>query len=136
MKCEPHMPVFLLRFVCVQLYDCRYASGRTTGCVVESGHTSTHVVPIFEGYALPHTTRKLKWGGANITQHLAKLLGEKGYSFTTDAELEVVAKIKETTGRTAMSWTAEIARFAEKGGHKLEKKFTLPDGAQVSLGRE
>ena len=56
-----------------------YASGRTTGCVVESGHTSTHVVPIFEGYAMPHTTKKLKWGGANITQHLAELLSEKGF---------------------------------------------------------
>ena len=35
-----------------------------------------------------------------------------------------------------MSWTTETKRFDEKGGHKLEKKFTLPDGTQVSLGRE
>lgn len=113
-----------------------YASGRTTGCVVESGHTSTHVVPIFEGYALPHTTRKMDWGGRNITQHLASLLSTKGYSFATASELETVARIKETSGQTALSWTAELARFDEKGGHKYEKKFALPDGTDMSLGRE
>lgn len=113
-----------------------YASGRTTGCVIESGHTSTHVVPIFEGYALPHTTKKMKWGGASITRYLAGLLEEKGYSFTTEAELELVARMKETCGQTALSWTAEKARFDEKGGHKLERKFVLPDGTDVSLASE
>ncbi len=155
-----------------------YASGRTTGCVVECGHTSTHVVPVFEGYALPHSTKKMKWGGANITLHLARLLSEKGcvrvwrwwwcscdsrrrwrwgrgvtcvvrvrvcprcvvppcsFSFTTAEELDTVARIKEVAGQTAMSWIAETARFDDKGAHKLEKKFALPDGTQVSLGRE
>jgi len=60
-----------------------YASGRTTGCVVESGHTATHVVPIFEGYALPHATKKMSWGGLNITNHLAKLLTDKGFVGST-----------------------------------------------------
>jgi len=47
-----------------------------------------------------------------------------------------VAVIKETTSQTALSWTAECQRFREKGGHKFEKKFALPDGTTVSLDRE
>lgn len=50
------------------------ASGRTTGVVFDSGECISHIVPIFESYAIPHATIKIPIGGRHITDYLRKIL--------------------------------------------------------------
>ncbi|KZZ93453.1 actin CyI [Ascosphaera apis ARSEF 7405] len=78
-----------------------YASGRTTGIVLDSGDGVSHAVPVFEGFAMPNSIRRIDIAGRDVTEHLQLLLRKSGYVFHTSAEKEIVRMIKEKTSYVA-----------------------------------
>ncbi|KAJ1442657.1 beta-actin, partial [Ochromonadaceae sp. CCMP2298] len=120
-------------YISIQAVLSLYASGRTTGCVLDSGDGVSHTVPVYEGFALPHAIGRLDLAGRDVTAYLCKLLAQRGYTLTTSAEREIVRDVKEKLTYVCMDYDKECAA-AES--NQFDRPYTLPDGNIIVLGSE
>jgi centractin len=114
-----------------------YASGRTTGVVLDVGEGVTHAVPVYEGFALSHSVSRSDVAGRDVTRQLQlQLRRSAGLSFTTTAESELVNTIKEET----CYLTTTPVMGADGADAMMEKdaktQYQLPDGQAVTLSSE
>jgi len=115
-------------YVAIQAVLSLYASGRTTGVVVDCGDGVSHTVPIYEGYSMPHAIQRINLAGRDLTDYICKILTESKINLHTSAERESAKKIKEDLCYISMNFAEEVDNFAGK-----EKTFELPDMSVVTV---
>ena len=121
-------------YVSVQAVLALYSNGRTSGLVCDSGDGVSHTVPIYEGYAIPHAIQRIPMAGRDITSFLQKILDERGYSFTTNAEIEIVRDIKEKFCYCVNNYDDALKEAEDS--HSCEKNYELPEGRKILIGNE
>lgn len=125
-------------YVSIQAVLSLYASGRTTGVVLDCGDGVSHAVPVYEGFSIPTSIRRIDIAGRDITENMQIQLRKAGHVFHTSAEKEIVRSMKEKTSYVALDPRKEEKEI-EQGIWKVEKKdidYTLPDGRRIRLGAE
>jgi len=122
-------------YVAIQAIMSLYASGRTSGIVLDSGDGVSHVVPVFEGYSLNHALQRLDLAGRDLTSHMLRLLRDRTpIDLDNSSGREIVRGLKEDACFVALDYEKALAGGAMNSD--LEKTYELPDGSSITLGDE
>ncbi|KAI3383656.1 hypothetical protein SNEBB_009244 [Seison nebaliae] len=103
-----------------------YASGKTSGVVLDSGEGVTHAVPIVEGFSLNHCICRNDIAGREVTKYFRYLLRKEGYKFNSTAEFDLVRQIKENV---CLVQTSSFKNMESKES----LKYKLPDGNIIDI---
>lgn len=114
-----------------------YTSGLTDGVAFESGDGASYVVPISEGYSLPHAITKFEVAGSDLTDFCMKILNESGCNLrfsSSFTENEMFRDIKEKHCYVAGDYDSELNKA--KSTSECDVSYTLPDGNIITISEE
>jgi len=126
---------FLGCYVSIQAVLSLYSSGRTTGIVCDSGDGVTHLVPIYEGFSIERSVMRLDLAGRDLTDHMSKLLTERGINLNTSAEKEIARDMKEKLCYVALDFEKELESY-NQNPEGFNANYVFPDGQERILGSE
>ncbi|XP_072904659.1 actin-6-like [Hemitrygon akajei] len=108
-----------------------YAYGCTSGLVVDCGHGYSSVVPIHEGYIIPHIATTVNYAGNDLTKYLMNLLNQNGHMLSTN-DYQTVEYIKHKYCCTAADFETELCEEPRESSVQYE----LPDGKVITIDKE
>ena len=114
-----------------------YASGKTTGVVLDSGHSLTSTVPIYEGFALSHAIQKMNLAGKHLTDYLMELMKEDGIYFSNSGEEAARLNARDTKEKVcyvATDFESSLKEFSENPSKSTVHK--LPDGNDLEISTQ
>ena len=113
-----------------------YATGRTTGLVVQCGETRTYTVPIYEGFPLYHSLNKTKIGGRDLTEIFRRGILENNIGIK-EGDIHTLRQVKEKT--CCVPVEQNYSYYMDESNEDIIKKetqlFKLPDENIVSIPR-
>ena len=104
-----------------------FSIGKTRGIVVDVGCGLTSIVPIFEGYALPHAIHKIPLAGQDITNFIHTKLS----NHIKPSQTFIARSIKEEMMVVPLQYHKDAELLSE------EKRFyELPGGKIINVDKE
>jgi len=109
-------------YIAIQPVLSLYSVGKLNGLAADSGEGVTQIVPVFDGFSLPHAINKLDLAGKDLTSYLEKLI-DKNSRYCRKKYSEI---IKEKLCYVALDFEDEL-KSVEAYPYKL------PDGIEINI---
>ena len=123
-------------YVAMQELLALYASGSTTGVVVNLGYNASNAVPIYDMCVLSKGIKRVDIGGESLTSYMMHILRETGYAFITTADRDIVREIKKKLTYVALDFHAEMKKYEENSLRDGNKLYKLPDGQSITISNQ
>jgi actin-related protein len=108
-----------------------FATGRTTGLVVECGESMTYVSPIYEGFPLYHALNKTKLAGKDLTKIFTDGINENQIKVNVE-DLISVRKIKEKMSAVPLDYK-RVLETNQDIISDAKMLYKLPDETIISI---
>ncbi|KAL2407916.1 Actin-like protein arp5 [Exophiala dermatitidis] len=106
------------------LFSYRYNKG-TSGLIVSSSHTSTHVIPVLDRKPQMQSCTRLNWGGSQAQEFLLKLLRLKYPTFPGKMTMEQMETYIKQYCYLSRDFSSEISTYLDWTGLEEERDIII-----------
>lgn len=109
-----------------------YSTGKTTGVSIDIGDGVCSIAPIFDGFTLPNSIKRINIGGRDVTKQLQIEIMKEGYCLNSSSEFEIVRNLKERLGFINL----DNYNNSNILNNEEFEKFKLPDGKFLKISKK
>lgn len=106
------------------LFSYRQNKG-TSGLVVSSSHTATHIIPMLGGRPLLQSCARLNWGGSQAQEYLMKLLRLKYPTFPGKMTTEQMEEYVKQFCYVSQNYDEELSHYLDWSGLEEERDIII-----------